>query len=88
MKPVIQRLLGKPVEGADSGQVSAVAKEAMNNRGDRPHYLRGILEGNEVQLSGTQQSHAIFGLSKANCLVRLEPEQEVAAGEQVTVLPI
>ncbi len=88
VKPVIQRLLGKPVEGADSGQVRAVAKEAMNNRGDRPHYLRGILEGNEVQLSGTQQSHAIFGLSKANCLVRLEPEQEVAAGEQVTVLPI
>ncbi len=68
---------------------NAVAGEIMNNRGDRPHYLRGQLdESGRVELSGTQQSHAIFGLSKANCLVRLEPEQEIAPGEAVQVFRI
>jgi len=88
VKPVIQRLLGKTVDEAESEHAIAIASEVIRNKGDRPHYLRGILEGNEVRLSGTQQSHAIFGLSKANCLVRLEPEQEIGAGDEVGVLPI
>ncbi len=59
------------------------ADEPMRNPGDRPHYLRGIVRGSQVELSGTQQSHAIFGLSKANCLIRLEPEESIAPGEEV-----
>lgn len=68
--------------------VEAIAAEAMNNPGDRPHYLRARREGNRIFLSGTQQSHAIFGLSQASCLVRLEPGQAVQAGKRIVVIPL
>ncbi len=83
--PVIHRLLGHEVEAgpAGPGTLSGIAAEAMANPGDRPHYLRGIVENGRVRLSGTQQSHAIYGLSRANCLIRLAPDQSVAPGEPV-----
>ncbi|MEM9281074.1 MAG: gephyrin-like molybdotransferase Glp [Verrucomicrobiota bacterium] len=89
VRPVIYRLLGHP-ESGESGriEVSGKASEEMSNRGDRPHYLRGIQDEQGIRLSGTQQSHAIYGLSKANCLIRLEPEQTVAAGDSVRVIPL
>jgi len=85
VRPVIRRLLGIPAVELVEGLEKAVAAEDLSNRGDRPHYLRGIWEDGRVRLSGTQQSHAIFGLSKANCLIRLEPEERVSAGETVLV---
>lgn len=88
--PVIQRLLGHEVDpdSAALGARSAIAEETMDNPGDRPHYLRGIFEEGRVRLSGTQQSHAIYGLSRANCLVRLEPGQSIAPGDPVAYRPI
>jgi molybdopterin molybdotransferase len=83
--PVIRRLLGVPVDDLVEGLEEALAGEAMSNAGDRPHYLRGIWEKGSVRLSGTQQSHAIFGLSQANCLIRLEPGQTVSKGDSVPV---
>lgn len=88
--PAIRRILGIQVDG-DSvglGKVSGIASEDLVNKGDRPHYLRGIHHNGEVRLSGTQQSHAIFGLSRANCLIRLEPGQVVKKGEQVKAYSI
>jgi len=84
--PVIRRLLGHEVTDGTVGlgDVSGIATEVMSNPGDRPHYLRGICEGGKIRLSGTQQSHAIFGLSRANCLIRLGPEEEVRIGDAVT----
>jgi molybdopterin molybdotransferase len=83
--PVIRRLRGDGTESASVGfgSLSGLAEESMHNAGDRPHYVRGICENGRVRLSGTQQSHAIFGLSRANCLVRLEAGQDVAPGESV-----
>lgn len=83
--PVIRRLLGHEVaEGSVGlGEVSGIATEVMSNPGDRPHYLRGICEGGKIRLSGTQQSHAIFGLSRANCLIRLGPDEEIKVGDAV-----
>lgn len=85
--PVIKRLLGFSLEEAleGAGKREAVASESMKNQGDRPHYLRGTFSSGMVSLSGTQQSHAIFGLSRSNCLIRLEPEQSVEKGDLVTV---
>lgn len=88
--PTIRCLLGMvdDIECVGLGKIEATATEEMKNRGDRPHYLRAIHEDGSVRLSGTQQSHAIFGLSKANCLVRLDPEQTVSKGDSVTVFSI
>ncbi|MEM1441621.1 MAG: gephyrin-like molybdotransferase Glp, partial [Verrucomicrobiota bacterium] len=89
VRPVIRALLGNGKAGAGGSHFTeGIAEETMNNKGDRPHYLRGILEGGKVKLSGTQQSHAIFGLSQANCLVRLAPEESVEIGETVQVLEL
>ncbi len=88
VKPVIRALLGHGEKCVDESLVVANAEELMSNAGDRPHYLRGVVKNGEVSLSGTQQSHAIFGLSQANCLVRLQPEETVAVGDPVEALMI
>lgn len=89
--PAIEARMGKAIreeKGRDARVNLGVAGEAIHNDGDRPHYLRGVIEDGVVQLSGTQQSHALFGLSKANCLVRLEPGQTVEVGEPLAGLRI
>lgn len=84
--PVIRRLLGH--EADHNAVFGAVAAERMENPGDRPHYLRGIRENGSVRLSGTQQSHAIFGLSRANCLIRLDAGTNAEVGDELDVIPI
>lgn len=86
VKPVIRALLGFGEQSVERSLFEGAAAETMTNPGDRPHYLRGIFENGTIRLSGTQQSHAIFGLSQANCLVRLEPGQAVAEGDVVRAL--
>ncbi|MEX2580963.1 MAG: gephyrin-like molybdotransferase Glp [Verrucomicrobiales bacterium] len=87
--PAIHRLLGYVGDDfVGAGAIGGIAAEAMENPGDRPHYLRGIENGGAIRLSGMQQSHAVFGLSRANCLVRLEPGQRVEAGEKLTAFSI
>ncbi len=88
--PVIRRMLGHPIKEDSVGRtpLPGQASEAMSNPGDRPHYLRGIWEEGRIRLSGTQQSHAIFGLSRANCLIRLEPEAGVKVGDPVTAFAL
>ncbi len=83
--PVVRCLLGVPANELVEELEEAVAEDDFNNPGDRPHYLRGVWEKGGVRLSGTQQSHAIFGLSRANCLVRLEPGEQVEKGQRVLV---
>ena len=64
--------------------LSVVAGEAFGNRGDRPHYLRGRVDAEGRFLPvGMQQSHAIFGLSRAGAMTRLEAGQSVVAGEKL-----
>jgi molybdopterin molybdotransferase len=47
----------------------------LTNESDRPHYIRGKFEDGIFTPIGRQESHALFGLSQANALLRL------AAGE-------
>jgi len=64
----------------------AKVSKTLANDGNRPHYLRGMLRDGVFQVAGLQQSHALFALSQANALLRLEEGQTVAAGELATVL--
>ena len=59
---------------------------ALTNPGDRPHYLRMVIDPQSGVLkpTGLQQSHALFGLSKSEALLRLEGGQEVVDGEEVS----
>jgi len=57
----------------------------LENPGDRPHYLRMRTDPTTGDLLpvGLQQSHALFGLSQSDALLRLEAGQIVEAGEKV-----
>ena len=66
-------------------QVPARLATEVTNDGARPHYLRGRLRGGVFTVTGRQESHALFGLSRANALFRVAAGSKFAAGESVTV---
>jgi molybdopterin molybdotransferase len=61
-----------------------LATELMND-GNRPHYLRGRLHDGVFTVTGRQESHALFGLSRANALLRVASAEKFAAGAIVSV---
>jgi molybdopterin molybdotransferase len=74
--------------GESSVRTKVVAAHPLRNPGERPHYLRGKLRGDSFALVGPQESHALFALSQAEALVRLEPNQEVTEGQTLEALLI
>jgi len=62
--------------------------EKLVNPGDRPHYMRGVYEGGTFNPVGRQESHALYALSQANALCRVEPDQTIAAESFVDVIPV
>ena len=69
----------------DLPQVPAKLAVALANTGDRPHYVRGKLEQGNFSAVGRQESHALFGLSQANALLRVAAGQSLKADEIVHV---
>jgi molybdopterin molybdotransferase len=57
----------------------------LTNEGDRAHYVRGKLERGGFNPVGRQESHALFGLSQSNALLRLVAGQSLKADEIVDV---
>jgi len=66
--------------------VPAITATTLTNDGNRPHYLRGHLRAGVFHVAGLQQSHALFALSQANALLRLEEGQTITAGEPVNII--
>ena len=56
--------------------------------GRRPHYMRGFLkdDGETFMPVGLQASHAIFGLSRADALLRVDSETVLGKGDEVIAL--
>jgi molybdopterin molybdotransferase len=86
VRPALLRLQG--CSGDSSTRTKVKAAHPLRNPGERPHYLRGKLRGDSFALVGPQESHALFALSLADALVRLEPNQEVTEGETLEALLI
>src|SRR5438552_4475603 len=55
----------------------------LTNDGDRPHYVRGKLEDGKFTAVGRQESHALFGLSQSNALLRVAVGESLKPGEIV-----
>lgn len=85
VRPALLRLQGS---GEANIRTKVVTAHRLRNNGERPHYLRGKLTGDSFALVGPQESHALFALSQADALVRLDAKQEVAEGETVDALVI
>jgi molybdopterin molybdotransferase len=69
----------------DLSQVPAKLAFDLKNDGDRPHYIRGKLEHGKFTPTGRQESHALFGLSQANALMRVAAGQSLETDEIVDV---
>ena len=52
----------------------------------RPHYFRGELKDGQFKTVGRQESHALFGLTRANALLRVRPQEKLVADTEVEVL--
>ncbi len=86
VRPALRQMAGAGHRHLHLPRVRAVLGTALKNKGDRPHYLRGLLGDGAFTPTGVQQSHALFGLSQSNALLRMEPGQELPAGADIQVL--
>src|SRR5256886_5327266 len=83
VRPAILKMMG--ATDVDLPKMPAKLTVDLTNDGDRAHYLRGKLENGKFAPIGRQESHALFGLSQSNALLRLELGQSFKAGETVLV---
>ena len=64
----------------------AVLIESLENRGDRPHFVRVKVDSSgRVASAGVQASHRLRSLAAASGLVRVPPQTVLAAGTAVQV---
>jgi molybdopterin molybdotransferase len=85
VRPAILKWSGAADEWLDLRRVVARLTSELTNEDRRPHYLRGRVENGEFKTFGRQESHALFGLSRANALLRMEAGSKFGAGDDVVV---
>jgi molybdopterin molybdotransferase len=85
VRPALLKMMGAADEHLALREVPARLAAELTNDSDRPHYLRGKLRAGEFTIIGRQESHALFGLSQANALLRGKPMSSLAAGASVMV---
>ena len=83
VRPAILKMMG--AANFDLPKVPAKLSLDLTNDSDRPHYIRGKLEHGIFTPVGRQESHALFGLSQSNALLRLGVGQSLRADEIVEV---
>jgi molybdopterin molybdotransferase len=88
VRPAILRLMGAREDQLSLPRTNAILTEELRNDGDRPHYVRGQLSDGRFSVVGRQESHALYGLSRANAMLRVPPNETFRSGATVSVLPI
>ena len=83
VRPAILKMMG--ATDLDLLQMPVKLTVDLTNDSDRAHYIRGKLERGRFTPVGRQESHALFGLSQSNALLRLGIGQSLKAGEIVEV---
>ncbi len=86
VRPPLLKMRG--LSGVAPTTVQAIAAERFENRGDRRHFLRVMVEAGRVRLAGRQGSHVLSSLAAANALLDLPAGAAVAKGEPVSVIMI
>jgi molybdopterin molybdotransferase len=85
VRPAILRMMGAADQELALRTVTARLTQDEAGDAQRPHYIRGNLANGEFCPVGRQESHALFGLSRSNALLRLAPGTKVHAGDNVQV---
>src|SRR5262249_26333883 len=83
VRPAIHKMMG--ARDVDLKKLPAKLTVNQSNESDRAHYLRGKLENGNFTPVGRQESHALFGLSQSNALLRIEVGESLKAGQIVSV---
>jgi len=83
VRPAILKMMG--ATDVDLPKMPAKLTVDLTNDGDRAHYLRGKLENGNFAPIGRQESHALFGLSQSNALLRVRTGESFKAGEIVHI---
>jgi molybdopterin molybdotransferase len=88
VRPAILRLMGAGDDDLELPRVPASLTSDLENDGDRPHYVRGQLREGKFTAVGRQESHALYGLSRANALLRVSSNENLPAGTTVSVIAL
>jgi molybdopterin molybdotransferase len=83
VRPAILKMMG--ANNVDLRKLPAKLTVDVTNEGDRPHYVRGRIENGTFVPIGRQESHALFGLSQSNALLRVAVGDSLKAGAIVDV---
>jgi molybdopterin molybdotransferase len=73
-------------QGASVTKTQATVAKSVTNKGERPHYLRGYFEAGRFMPFENQESHALFGLSRANALLRIGAGEQIPEDQTVEVV--
>ncbi|HEX4638791.1 MAG TPA: gephyrin-like molybdotransferase Glp [Chthoniobacterales bacterium] len=83
VRPAILKMMGAAEVALR--RVPALLVVDLENESERPHYVRGKLENGNFTPVGRQESHALFGLSQSNALLRIESGKSLKAGAAVEI---
>lgn len=86
VRPAILRMMGANENELSLPKYQAQLAEEVQNRSDRPHYVRGRVAHGKFTPVGRQESHALYGLSRANALLRVPPGEIFPSGNTVPIL--
>jgi molybdopterin molybdotransferase len=83
VRPAVLKMMG--ANDLALPQMPAKLGVDLANDGARPHYVRGKVENGTFVPIGRQESHALFGLSRSNALLRIAVRESLRAGAIVDV---
>jgi len=88
VRPALLQMMGATNDALTLPRASACLTHEVMGDETRPHYFRGELSGTRFTVTGPQESHALFGLARANALLRVPPGENLSDGSEVEVLLI
>jgi molybdopterin molybdotransferase len=88
VRPAILQLRGARPDELSLPATEATLADEVQNESDRPHYVRGQLVRGRFNVIGRQESHALYGLSRANALLRVPAREVFRGGRVVPILSL
>jgi molybdopterin molybdotransferase len=85
VRPAILKMMGASTDEIDLPKAPAELAVDLRNDTERVHYIRGRFENGKFSAVGRQESHALFGLSRSNALLRLASGETARKGAIVEV---
>jgi molybdopterin molybdotransferase len=86
VRPAILKMMGACDSELEPAKVPAKLTVDLGNDGDRARYFRGRFGAGKFSPIGRQESHALFGLSQSNALLRVAAGEELKSGTAVELL--